>query len=132
MQIVTPIDVESALAAELAARLSVPVHAAPAPDDVSAGTVVVQTLGGSQQTAVSDVYDVVAYCYADSYGAALALGIETCGAVRAIQASGPAVAGIEWTTTSASAPYDDPDPDRVTLRRATVRATVAARGIPIE
>lgn len=132
MQIVTPIDVESALAAELAARLSVPVHAAPAPDDVSAGTVVVQTLGGSQQTSVSDVYDVVAYCYADSYGAAVALGIETCGAIRAIQASGPAVAGIEWTTTSASAPYDDPDPDRVTLRRATVRATVAARGIPIE
>ena len=132
MQIVTPIDVENALAAELAARLTCGVHAAPAPDNIGAGTVVVQTLGGTRQTPVSDLYDVVAYCYADTYGAALALGIEVSGAIRAIQASGPTVAGVEWTTTDANAPYDDPDPDRTTLRRSTVRATVAARGIPID
>lgn len=132
MQIVIPIDVEDALAAELDARLpNASVHAAPAPDNIGAGVVVIESLGGGRQSAVSDLYDVVAYCYADSYAGAMALGMETCGAIRAIQAAGPAVAGVEWTTTDANPPYNDPDPDRVTLRRATVRATVAARGIPI-
>lgn len=131
MQIVKPLDIESALAAELAASMAAPVSAAPAPDNVSAGSVVIQTLGASQQTPVSDLYDVVAYCYAGSYGDAMALGMDVCAAIRAIQAAGAALAGVEWTTSSASAPYDDPDPDRPTLRRATVRATVGARGVPI-
>ena len=132
MQIVIPIDVEQALADELDARMTNAVHAAPAPDNISAGTIVVQALGGTQQSAVSDLFDVVAYCYADIYGAAMALGADVCGQIRAIQLNGPLVAGVEWTTADAHAPYDDPDPDRPTLRRATVRATVAARGIPID
>lgn len=132
MQVVTPIDVEEALATELDARMTNAVHAAPAPDNISAGTIVVQALGGTQQSAVSDLFDVVAYCYADIYGAAMALGADVCGQIRAIQLNGPLVAGVEWTTTDANPPYDDPDPDRPTLRRATVRATVAARGIPID
>ena len=132
MQIVIPIDVEQALADELDARMTNAVHAAPAPDNISAGTIVVQALGGTQQSAVSDLFDVVAYCYADIYGAAMALGADVCGQIRAIQLNGPLVAGVEWTTTDANPPYDDPDPDRPTLRRATVRATVAARGIPID
>ena len=133
MQIVTPIDIESALADELAARIpAASVSAAPAPDNVEAGAVVVQTLGGTRQSAVSDLFDVVAYCYADTYGAAMAMGMDVCGQIRAIQLDGPLVAGVEWTTSSANAPYDDPDPDRMTLRRATVRAVVAARGVPID
>lgn len=132
MQIVIPIDVEQALADELDARVTNAVHAAPAPDNISAGAIVVQALGGTQQSAVSDLFDVVAYCYADTYGAAMALGADVCGQIRAIQLNGPLVAGVEWTTTDANPPYDDPDPDRPTLRRATVRATVAARGIPID
>lgn len=128
MQTVIPIDVEAALAAELDARMSAPVHAAPAPDDVAAGSVVVQALGGSRQSLVSDLFDVVAYCYASTYADAMALAVSACAAIRAIQASGPRLSGVEWTTTDAAAPYDDPDPDRPTLRRATVRATVAARG----
>lgn len=132
MQIVIPIDVEQALADELDARMTNAVHAAPAPDNISAGAIVVQALGGTQQSAVSDLFDVVAYCYADTYGAAMALGADVCGQIRAIQLNGPLVAGVEWTTTDANPPYDDPDPDRPTLRRATVRATVAARGIPID
>lgn len=133
MQIVIPIDVESALADELAARIpAASVNAAPAPDNVGAGAIVIQTLGGSQQSAVSDLFDVVAYCYADTYGDAMRLGMDTCGAIRAIQLNGPLVAGVEWTTTNANPPYEDPDPDRPTLRRATVRAVVAARGIPID
>ena len=132
MQIVIPIDVEQALADELDARMTNAVHAAPAPDSISAGAIVVQALGGTQQSAVSDLFDVVAYCYADTYGAAMALGADVCGQIRAIQLNGPLVAGVEWTTTDANPPYDDPDPDRPTLRRATVRVTVAARGIPID
>ena len=129
MQVVTPIDVEDALAAELAARITTAtVSAAPAPDNVAAGTVVVQSLGSFAQTPVSDGFDVVAYCYAATYADAMALGTSVSAQIRAIQASGPAVAGVGWTTTDAKAPYDDPDPDRPTLRRATVRATVAARG----
>lgn len=132
MQIVIPIDVEQALADELDARMTNAVHAAPAPDNISAGAIVVQALGGTQQSAVSDLFDVVTYCYADTYGAAMALGADVCGQIRAIQLNGALVAGVEWTTTDANPPYDDPDPDRPTLRRATVRATVAARGIPID
>ena len=132
MQLVTPIDVEDALAAELGARM--PTHgvfAAPAPDNVAAGSVVIQSLGSVRQTAVSDAFEVVAYCYAASYADAMALGTSVSAQIRAIQASGPSVTGVGWTTTDAKAPYDDPDPDRPTLRRATVRATVAARGIAI-
>lgn len=133
MQIVIPIDIESALAYELAARIpAASVIAAPAPDNVEAGAIVVQALGGTQQTAVSDLFDVVVYCYADTYGAAMSLGLDVCGKIRAIQLNGPLCAGVEWTTADANPPYDDPDPDRPTLRRATVRATVAARGIPID
>lgn len=132
MQIVKPIDVESALAAELAARIpTASVHAAPAPDNIGAGTIVVQTLGGGRQSPVSDLFDAVVYCYAATYGAAMDEGAEVAAAIRGIQLEGPAVAGIEWTTTGANPPYDDPDPDRPTLRRATVRATVAARGTAI-
>jgi hypothetical protein len=132
MQVVIPIDVENALATELDARIAAPVHAAPAPDDIGAGSVVIESLGGTRQTAVSDLFDVVAYCYADSYADAMALGTSVSGEIRAIQSSGPAVAGVEWTTADANPPYGDPDPDRPTLRRATVRATVAARGVPID
>ena len=132
MQIVKPIDVESALAVELAARIpTASVHAAPAPDNLGAGTIVVQTLGGGQQSPVSDLFDAVVYCYAATYGAAMDEGAEVAAAIRGIHLDGPAVAGIEWTTTGANPPYDDPDPDRPTLRRATVRATVAARGTAI-
>ena len=133
MQLVTPIDAECALAAELAARLqSDRVMAAPAPDNVLPGFVVIQSLGGTRQSAVSDNHEMVAYCYAETYGDAMTLGSAVSGAIRAIQTSAPMVAGIDWTTTSANAPYDDPDPDRPTLRRATVRATVAARGVPFD
>ena len=129
MQVVTPIDVEEALATELSARITTAtVSAAPAPDNVGAGAIVIQSLGGVPQSIVSDLFDVVAYCYATTYADAMALGTSVAAQVRAIQASGPSVAGVEWTTTDAHAPYDDPDPDRPTLRRATVRATVAARG----
>ena len=133
MQVVVPIDVEEALATELAARITTAtVSAAPAPDNVGAGSIVIQSLGGVPQSIVSDLFDVVAYCYATTYADAMALGTSVAAQVRAIQASGPRVAGVEWTTADAHAPYDDPDPDRPTLRRATVRATVAARGIPID
>ena len=133
MQVVIPIDVEDALAAELAERIqTASVHAAPAPDDVGAGSVVVEALGGTRQTPVSDLFDVVAYCYADTYADAMALGMSVSGEIRAIQAAGPAAQGVEWVTADANPPYSDPDPDRPTLRRATVRATVAARGVPID
>lgn len=132
MQIVKPIDMDEALAAELAARIpTASVNAAPAPDGIGAGAIVVQTLGGTDQSPVSDLFDVVVYCYAATYGAAMGMGAEVAAAIRGIQLEGPAVAGTEWTTTSANPPYEDPDPDRPTLRRATVRATVAARGTAI-
>lgn len=129
MQIVTPIDVEVALAGELAQRIpTASVNPAPAPDNVEAGAIVIQTLGGTRQTPVSDLFDVVAYCYASTYGEAMQMGRAVSAAIRAVQLDGPLVAGVTWTTTSANPPYDDPDPDRKTLRRVTVRATVAARG----
>lgn len=132
MQVVSPIDVEKALADELAARIpSASVHAAPAPPDTAAGTVVVQSMGGVQQTPVSDEFDVVAYAYADSYGAAMTAAATIAAAIRGIESTGAVVEGVDWTTTSARPPYEDPDPDRPTLRRATVHATVGARGIPL-
>ena len=95
MQIVTPIDIESALAAELDARLeSINAHATPAPDDIGAGAVVVQAIGGGEQTAVSDLYDVVIYAFASTYDAALATGRAVCGAVRILWVDG-AVARVD-------------------------------------
>lgn len=129
MQIVTPIDIESALAAELDARLeSINAHATPAPDDIGAGAVVVQAIGGGEQTAVSDLFDVVIYAFASTYDAALATGRAICGAVRILWMDGAVAAPVTFTTSTASPPYIDPDPDRPTLCRVTVRATVGARG----
>ena len=133
MQITRPIDVEDALRLDLAPYLPhVTVCAQPAPDELAAPTVCVEAIGGGATSPVSWEHDVVAYCYAGSYAEAMALGTSVAGEVRAIQLAGPTAAGVEWTTTDANPPYSDPDPDRPTLRRATVRAMVAARGVPID
>lgn len=130
MQVVTPIDIEAATAAELAHALpSATVSASPTPPTVGAGSLVVQCVGATKETPVSDSYDLVVYAYGDTYGAAMALGVAASAVIREFETEGASVAPVTFTTSEARPPYDDPDPDRPTLRRATVRAIVGARGI---
>ena len=39
--------------------------------------------------------------------------------------------GVAWTTAETNLPYPNPDPYRPLLPRATFRATVGARGVPV-
>ena len=129
MQIVGPIDIEAAVASELAAVLTdKTVTAYPPPDGIGAGTVSVMSLGSFEQSEVSDGYDIVAYAWESTYGAAYKTAFQVCTAIRALRFLGGSESGATFTTSSANAPYEDPDPVRKTLKRCTVRATVGARG----
>lgn len=127
MQIVKPIDIESAVAAELAEVLpqGVAVTAYPPSDSISATTVSVYSLGSFEQSPVSDAYDLVVYTWASTYSQAYATAFEVCGAIRALRFN---AAHTHFNTSEARAPYEDPDPERQTLKRCTVRATVGVRG----
>lgn len=127
MQIVKPIDIEAAVAAELADVLpeGVAVTAYPPPDSFSSTTVSVYSLGSFEQSPVSDAYDVVAYVWAPTYSQAYATAFEVSGAIRALRFN---ARHTVFSTSEARAPYEDPDPDRQTLKRCTVRATVGVRG----
>lgn len=128
MQIVRPIDIESAVAAELADVLpeGVSVTAYPPPDSFSATTVSVYSLGSFEQSPVSDAYDIVAYVWAPTYSQAYATAFEVSGAIRALRFN---ARHTVFSTSEARAPYEDPDPERQTLKRCTVRATVGVRGV---
>lgn len=127
MQIVKPIDIESAVAAELAEVLpqGVAVTAYPPPDSISATTVSVYSLGSFEQSPVSDAYDIVAYVWASTYSQAYATAFEVSGAIRALRFN---ARHTVFSTSEARAPYEDPDPERQTLKRCTVRAAVGVRG----
>lgn len=127
MQIVKPIDIESAVAAELADVLpeGVAVTAYPPPGSISATTVSVYSLGSFEQSPVSDAYDIVAYVWASTYSQAYATAFEVSGAIRALRFN---ARHTVFSTSEARAPYEDPDPERQTLKRCTVRATVGVRG----
>jgi len=128
MQIVSPIDIEAAVAAELADVLpeGVAVTAYPPPDSFSSTTVSVYSLGSFEQSPVSDAYDIVAYVWAPTYSQAYSTAFEVSGAIRALRFN---AAHTVFSTSEANAPYEDPDPDRQTLKRCTVRATVGVRGV---
>ena len=127
MQIVAPIDIEAAVVQELAvvAPYGVAVTAYPPPDGMRATTVSVYSLGSFEQSPVSDAYDIVAYVWAPTYSQAYATAFEVSGAIRALRFN---AAHTAFNTSEARAPYEDPDPERQTLKRCTVRATVGVRG----
>lgn len=130
MQIVGPIDIEAAVASELAAVLTdKTVTAYPPPDGIGPGTVSVMSLGGFEQSEVSDGYDLAVYVWESTYSAAYTTAFQVCTAIRALRFLGGSESGATFTTSEANAPYEDPDPERMTLKRCTVRATVGARGV---
>lgn len=129
MQIVAPIDIEAAVAQELAvvAPYGVTVTAYPPPDGMRATTVSVYSLGSFEQSPVSDAYDIVVYVWASTYSEAYRTAFRMAGAIRALRFNATA-SGLTFNTSEARAPYEDPDPERQTLKRCTVRATVGVRG----
>ena len=129
MQIVGPIDIEEAVSTALAASApeGVSVTAYPPPDGISGITVSIQSLGSFEQSAVSDAYDLVAYAWAPTYSAAYKTAFWACTAIRALRFG--SFTGVTFNTSEARAPYEDPDPERKTLKRCTVHATVGARGV---
>lgn len=132
MQIVEPIDVEDALRVEIAAAIDdIVACAPPAPDDLAPGTVCVTRLGGGPQSAVSHEHDVSVDVWAETPAAAMALADRVQGVVASLPLREGA-SGATWTTSDPMLPYPNPDPHRPTIPRATFRATVGARGVPID
>ena len=130
MQITSPIDIEDALRTDLAPYLEgITVCAQPAPDDLTAGTVCIVGMGGGAQTAASYEYDLVAYAWAATPAEALARACEVCGLLGSMRYRQSA-SGTVYTTCESDPPYLDPDPDRPTIPRATVRTSIGARGVP--
>ena len=128
MQIVAPIDIEEAVAAEIAevAPTGVAVTAYPPPDNISGVHVAIMSLGSYEQSEVSDAYDIVAYVWAPTYSEAYENAFGVAGVIRALRFNAKY---MRFNTSEANAPYEDPDPERQTLRRCTVRATVGVRGV---
>lgn len=132
MQITRPIDVEDALRLDLAPYLPhVTVCAQPAPDELAAPTVCVEAIGGGATSPVSWEHDVVAYCWGATPQEAVGLACEVAGLLGSMRMR-EAPSGAVYATCDADAPYLDPDPERPTIPRATVQATVALRGLPVQ
>lgn len=133
MQIVSPIDVEDALRVELGAALEgVAACAWPAPDDIGPGTLCVTSLGGgaTEGSPVAHDYDVSVDAWAATPAEAMALAAAAVGVVSTIRHR--RASGVGWREGACLLPYPNPDPRRPTLPRATFRATVTARGVPID
>lgn len=129
MNLTTPRDVEDALRRDLAPYMTgTTVCAQPAPDALAAKTVCIVALGGGSATPVSYEHDLVAYAWDSTPGDAIALANTVCGLLGSMPLRASA-AGVTYTTCDVDAPYLDPDPDRPTLPRATVRATIGVRGV---
>ena len=131
MQLVRPIDIENALRVDLAQFLDADVFAPPAPDDISAGSVQVMSVGGAPQSAVSNEHDVRVDCWAATPADAIALANEAAGIVASLPLR-DMDSGRHYLTASLNAlPYLNPDPNRPLLPRASFRAELGIRGIPI-
>ena len=63
--------------------------------------------------------------------AAMALADRVQGVVASLPLRESA-SGATWTTSDPMLPYPNPDPHRPLVPRATFRATVGARGVPVD
>lgn len=133
MQLVAPIDIEDALRIDLG-ELDGSAHyfAPPAPDDLTAGSVQVMSVGGAPQTEVSNEHDVRVDCWAATEAAAFILANRAAGLIASLPMRTPA-SGRTYTTARLDAlPYLNPDPNRPLLPRVSFRAAVGTRGESIE
>ena len=130
MQLVAPIDIEDALRVDLAELIEgVIFFAPPAPDDLSAGSVQIMSVGGAPQTEVSNEHDVRVDCWAATQAAAISLANEISGIIATLPVRETAT---HYVTASLNAlPYLNPDPNRPLLPRASFRATLGVRGTKI-
>lgn len=130
MQLVAPIDIEDALRIDLAAiDEGVRYFAPPAPDDLTANSVQIMSVGGAAQTDVSNEHDVRVDCWAATDAAAVALADKVAGIIATLPLRDTARA---YNTAEINAlPYINPDPNRPTLPRASFRAVIGVRGTTI-
>ena len=131
MNLTKPVDIEEALRLDVGPHLAgVTVCGSPAPDDLAPLTVCFESIGGGAQSDVSYEHGLVAYAWSATPAEALSLALDVCGLLGSLPFRA-APSGVIYTTCEADVPYPDPDPDRPTIPRATVRATIGVRGIPI-
>lgn len=128
MQIVNPIDIEDALRIDLAEALeNATVYAQPAPDNVSANSACVRSLGGFSASPVSHGYDLLIDAWAKTPGSAMTLALQVQGIVASLPFR-EFSSGRDWKTAEAGVPYNNPDPNRPLMPRCTFSATVGIRG----
>ena len=130
MQVVSPIDIEDALRADLAGLLpQCRVMATPIPPDLRALDVVLTCVGGGRVSAASHDYDVSVDCYASDEGTAVALANAVHGAVCSLPLRDTST---QYSDAWANAPYQNNDPRAPQLARRTFRATVVCPGERID
>jgi len=132
MQIVKPIDIEDKLRTDIGALLGqgYTVCAPPAPDDLSAKTVCIISAGGSAQGIVANDYGIIVDCWDATPADAMALACTVHGLLCSLPLQSIA-SGTVYTSVNGANPYNNPDPRRPLLPRATFTANVGARGIPL-
>lgn len=135
MQLVAPIDIEDALRTDIGAvcaslQMTVKCFAPPPPDDLSAGSLMVTSVGGASATEVSNEHDVSIDVWAKTPADAMELACKAAGIVASLPLRESA--SRQYKTAEVNAlPYLNPDPNRPLLPRATFRATVGVRGTAV-
>lgn len=130
MQLVKPIDIEDALRIDLGALMDNGwrVSAPPAPDDLGAKCIVVTSLGGAPETAVSNEHDVSVDVWAATEADAISGANDAAGYIASLPVRTLASGRHYLTAAIEALPYINPDPNRPLVPRATFRATVGVRG----
>lgn len=117
-----PIDVEAALAADLG------VHAPPVPSDLGGALpyCVAERVGGGRADLVVDTHYVAFDVWARTWDGAQAEAADLLARAMALPRDPHARHG--WCAVTADAlPYDNPDPDRPDLARATFQLSITCR-----
>lgn len=133
MQIVQPIDIEDALRVDVGEYASdVLCCAQPAPDDLTTPCACFMDVGGVSATIVSHEYSVRVDVWADTYAEANSIADWIAGIVASLPLRDPESGRHYLTAEINSTPYLNPDPMRPTLPRASFRAELALRGVPVQ
>lgn len=128
---IQPIDVEDILSRELsraATQEGMAIHcsAPPLDEEFSTPHVLVTRTGGQQVNLVIDRHQCSIDVRADTWSDATALAGWVCGVVRALPLSSDSL--IQWRSSSiATLPYPNPDPNHPSTPRVTLLAIVACR-----
>lgn len=130
MQVIEPIDIADCLRVDLAEIYGgLRFFCIPIPLDLGARDVVIEQLGGSRVSGVSNIYDVTIGVYASDDEEALNLANKLYAVVSSLPLRDTST---QYSDVSVNLPYSDPDERAPNLSRQSFRASIICPGNRIE